>query len=217
MIRKALQVAAATIAMAAAVFSAAPAAAAGPPTITGGSLIRFSDGSSCSVSFVDPVNPKVVYTAAHCYDGSTAVMAGGYRIGHFRPDWVYNRKLDFVAIQLYKDVPTLMLQCGLGACRPLTQPHPPKVGDFVCKWGAKTQETCGAVINVWDQDFAIHMPVAHGDSGAPIYQINSDGSAHLVGIVDSVGRADPAIAYGTIITRITDLLESAWGPNWRMA
>lgn len=217
MIRKALLVAAATIAMVTAALSAAPVAAAGPPTITGGSLIRFSDGSSCSVSFVDPVHPRVIYTAAHCYDGSTAVMAGRYRIGHFRPDWVYNKKLDLVAIQLYSDVPSVATQCRTEGCYRFGEPRMPKIGDYVCKWGAKTQETCGTVLNVWEHDFAIQMPVKHGDSGAPIYQIDSDGGAHLLGIVDSVGLRDSTIAYGTIITRITDLLESTWGPNWRMA
>ena len=168
MIRKALLVAAATIAMVTAALSAPPVAAAGPPTITGGSLIRFSDGSSCSVSFVDPVHPRVIYTAAHCYDGSTAVMAGRYRIGHFRPDWVYNKKLDLVAIQLYSDVPSVATQCRTEGCYRFGEPRMPKIGDYVCKWGAKTQETCGTVLNVWEHDFAIQMPVKHGDSGAPM-------------------------------------------------
>lgn len=215
MIRKATAAIAAT-AIATAVLTAAPAAAA-PPTIMSGSSIRDGNFRTCSLSFADPVYHGVAYTAAHCYNGYTAVMSrSGYRIGKYRPDWVYNKTLDLVAIQLYSDIPIVVTQCRQDACYPFGEPRDPKVGDHVCKWGSTTQETCGTVLNVWDHDFAIQMPVKPGDSGAPIYQIDTDGWAHLLGVVDSKATNDASIAYGTIITRITDLLANTWGPTWRM-
>jgi hypothetical protein len=215
MIRTALRTAAAATTIAAAVLTAPPASAA-IPIITGGTHIRDSDGTSCSVAFVDPVHPAVAYTAAHCYDGSKPVMAGRYIIGYYRPDWVYSKKLDLVAIQLHEGVPTRFQQCRNEACYPIGEPRVPKVGDYVCKWGFVTNETCGQVLGVWDHDFAIRMPVEHGDSGSPIYQIDADGTAHLLGVLDSRGLDDTSMAFGTIITRITDLLASTWGPAWRM-
>jgi hypothetical protein len=216
MIRTPRTILSAAIALIAVAFVAAAPAAAAPRFLSGGMKIRSAKGSSCSISFTDPLNPVLIYTAGHCYDGSRDVFAEGRHIGRYRPDLVYSKKLDLVAIQLDAGVSGVYSLCFPDGCHPIGESRMPKMNDFVCKWGAVSGETCGPVRGVWDHDFAMRLPVRHGDSGAPIYQLDPDGTAHLFGVVDSLQIDNPDIAYGTMISPITALLAGTWGSDWRL-
>ena len=219
MIRNFVATTAATLLLLALTLTAAPAASAGMPALSGGMRITNADGSGCSIAFADPLDPWLIYTAAHCFDPgkSRVVSTGHYLVGKYRPDLVYDTKLDVVAIQLFAGVKSEYEQCDGAYCHPIGVPRTAQVGDYVCKYGSISLQTCGPVTGVYDNLFAMDLPAVPGDSGGPIYQIDADGTAHLVGVMKAIGRADPGTAYGTKITRIADLLKRTWGPNWRMA
>lgn len=219
MIRNLVATTAATLLLFVLALTAAPTASAFVPALGGGMRINNADGSGCSISFADPLDPWLIYTAAHCYEPgkSTEVSVGRYRVGRYRPDLVYNTKLDLVAIKLYAGVTTEHTQCTADLCRPISGLRTPKVGDYVCKYGSVTLQTCGRITKLWDNEMSMQLPVMHGDSGGPVYQFDDDGSVHLVGVTTGLSRNDPSTAYATMITRIADLLVRTWGADWRMA
>ena len=210
---------AAVLLLAALILTAAPPAAAYLPPLTGGMRITNSDGSGCSIAFADPWDPWLIYTTAHCYETgqSPVVSVGRYRVGTYRPDLVYDTNLDLVAIQLYEGINTQYAQCTGIACYPMGTIRTPAVGDYVCKFGASTLQTCGPITHVWTTEFSMKLPVSHGDSGGPVYQIDySDGTIHLVGVTTGISRRDRANAYATRITSISDLLQRTWGSSWQL-
>jgi hypothetical protein len=188
------------------------------PLLRGGMKITNSDGSGCSISFADPLEVWLIYTAAHCYDAgiSPEVSVGRYRVGVYRPDLVYDTKLDVVAIQLYDGFLSSYSVCDELACYPFAAPRTPKIGDVVCKFGAVTRQTCGPITKLWSDEFSMKLPVRHGDSGGPVYQIDAGGFAHLVGLTTGQSRRDRTNAYATMITSVADLLKRTWGSTWRM-
>lgn len=195
----------------------APAAASLLP-MSGGMRLDNADGSGCSVSFADPVTPWLIYTAAHCYEPGISRVVSNRRqpVGVYRPDLVYDLKLDVVAIQLYNGVDTRYMQCDEVRCYSLGPPRAPQLGDYVCKFGSVTRETCGRVVKLWADEFAVRLSSAKGDSGGPVYQIDSDGIAHLVGVTTGQSRRDRANAYATKITSIAALLQRTFGVGWSM-
>lgn len=197
---------------------AAPPSSASLPPISGGMGIDNADGSGCTISFADPLDPWLIYTAAHCYvpGVSPVVSKGRQPIGVYRPDLVYDPKLDVVAIQLYEGVGTRYAQCDEARCYPLGAPRTAQLGDYVCKFGSVTRETCGRIIKLWSNEFAMRLSSAHGDSGGPVYQIDSAGIAHLVGVTTAISRRDRANAYATNMTSIAAVIQRTFGANWSM-
>lgn len=65
--------------------------------------------------------------------------------------------------------------------RPVTAVKP---GQIVCKDGARTARTCGPVLKVNPKtgELAVLIIALHGDSGGPVYTVNPDGSANIIGI-----------------------------------
>lgn len=55
-------------------------------------------------------------------------------------------------------------------------------GDAVCKYGRSTQKTCGKVTKVERNNGKVEASVyaIGGDSGSPIYTVDSDGVAHII-------------------------------------
>lgn len=200
------------ILLAAVALGLAPAASAARPVVPGYPI--YSAAGVCTIGFPDPVYMGIVYTASHCYDGkNTEVWSNHQRIGRFRPDLVYNKELDLIAVRLYDSVPSRNMLCGSLGCQPIKAFWAPKVGDYVCKYGANTRETCGPVTEVWDDDFAMDVPGEHGDSGGPIYLQEPDG-LRLVGLFTSRNRKDHSVTYGTPINRISTWLLVTWGAGW---
>ncbi|MGV0380500.1 hypothetical protein [Corynebacterium faecium] len=60
-----------------------------------------------------------------------------------------------------------------------------KPGQIVCKDGARTSRTCGPVLKVNPDtgELAVLILALHGDSGGPVYTVNPDGSANIIGVV----------------------------------
>lgn len=184
--------------------------------ITAGFMIT-SGGRWCTVSFPDPKMPNIVYTAGHCFqDGITDVSLGNIRIGEFLPQ-IHDSDLDIIAIRLNDRVAS---DYSLMSREPLLSPWVPHKGATVCKYGATTQETCGKVLSVDGERFAVDMPAQHGDSGAPIYEQNLDDETkgvHMVGTLISSNRENPNIIYCTQITALEAFLGRTWGGDWNMA
>ena len=67
-------------------------------------------------------------------------------------------------------------------------------GQIVCKDGARTSRTCGPVLNVNPHtgEIAVLILSLQGDSGSPVYTVNPDGSANIVGIISGA-------AYGMFV------------------
>ena len=65
---------------------------------------------------------------------------------------------------------------------PVTAVRP---GQIVCKDGARTSRTCGPVLKVNPEtgELAVLILALHGDSGGPVYTVNPDGSANIIGVV----------------------------------
>jgi hypothetical protein len=58
-----------------------------------------------------------------------------------------------------------------------------QIGQQLCKFGMSTSEAiCGQVLNVTDSKVAFTAPGQCGDSGGPVYVVQSDGTASAVGI-----------------------------------
>lgn len=205
-------------ALAAALMSTITALATATPAnalaITAGFMIT-SGGRWCTVSFPDPQNPTIVYTAGHCYkDGITEVSLGNIKIGQFIPE-IHDPATDLIAIRLYSNIPS---EYSLMSREPLLNPWVPNEGSTVCKYGATTQETCGTVLSVDDTKFAVQMPADHGDSGAPIYERLKPGSkgVHVVGTVISEDPRRPGVIYCSTIGAINNFLSQTWGTDWDM-
>ena len=60
-----------------------------------------------------------------------------------------------------------------------------KPGQIVCKDGARSSRTCGPVLSVnsGTGELAVLILAVQGDSGGPVYTVNPDGSANIIGIV----------------------------------
>ena|ERR1700744_625500 len=140
-------------------------------------------GSSCTVSFPDPVVPYVVYTAAHCYTpgGSTVVHADDYRIGDYAP-LTSNSIVDLIAIRLRSSVSSPQV---LATGEPLLASRVANIGATVCKY-AHRHESCGTVLEANSERFKVEMAAEYGDSGAPVYErdpASAEDGVHLVGIL----------------------------------
>nr|WP_193215388.1 hypothetical protein [Mycolicibacterium fortuitum] len=61
-------------------------------------------------------------------------------------------------------------------------------GTEVCKYGMKSGETCGPVVVAAKYTITAQLRTVHGDSGAPLYRKNRDGTADLIGIASSVNE-----------------------------
>jgi hypothetical protein len=182
------------------------------PTVYAGSLIPVGKtGAYCSVSFPDPINPTISYTAAHCYTLTGERDVGA---GRFRPDVVLDKTLDLIAIQLYEGVESRYQICPGDGCHTIAGLHAPVAGETVCKYGATTWLTCGRISDVWDHQFAIEMQAEPGDSGAPVYWYDTDGNIELVGILNARFKSDARFTNATSIIAISNLLSKRWGPNW---
>lgn len=69
-----------------------------------------------------------------------------------------------------------------------------KQWDVVCKDGGRTSRTCGRVLNVNPDtgEIAVAILAWQGDSGAPVYTVNPDGSVNIIGIASGT-------AYGFLL------------------
>jgi hypothetical protein len=195
--------------------TAAPATAAALP-VDAGFMIRSAEGS-CTISFVDPQTPYLAYTAQHCHPKGTptAVNMGPIQIGNYIPQ-ISNEKLDIIAIRLNSGVHgNTVLKTG----EPILGSRTPVPGAHVCKYGARTEQTCGTVQSVNGDSFDVAMTADHGDSGGPVYEREDPRRGrgiYLVGTVIAAHATHRGIIMCTSITAITAFLSKTFGPSWQL-
>lgn len=196
--------------------TAAPATAAALP-VDAGFKIRSAEGS-CTISFVDPQTPYLAYTAEHCHPHGTptAVNMGPIQIGNYIPQ-ISNEKLDIIAIRLNSGAHgNTVLKTG----EPILGSRAPVIGAHVCKYGARTEQTCGTVQSVDLDNFDATMIADHGDSGGPVYEREDPRrgrGVYLVGTVIAAHSNRPGTIMCTSITAITAFLGKTFGPSWQLS
>ncbi|SLH39019.1 chymotrypsin family serine protease [Mycobacteroides abscessus] len=204
--------------LAAAILTAAAMLICGAPqasaalTVVAGFMVEGSDGW-CTVSFADPYNPHIAYTAAHCYQPGTdpSIRIASAPLGRYNQN-LYNPDLDIVAINLERGVPssntTMLGERIIGSAKV-------NIGDTVCKYGATTQETCGEVFGQAGHYYKVNMTAKPGDSGSPIYRRSSIGNGvFIVGILQASDKKDPNAIYFTPIQLIESYLSTAYNTTW---
>lgn len=195
--------------------TAAPATAATLP-VDAGFKIGGAEGS-CTVSFVDPQTPYLAYTAEHCHPHGTptAVTIGRTQIGNYIPQ-ISNEKLDIIAIRLNSGAHgNTVLRTG----EPILGSRAPVMGAHVCKYGARTGQTCGTVKSVNGDSLDVTMVADHGDSGGPVYEREErlGRGVYLVGTVIAAHSNRPGVIMCTSITSITAFLSKTFGPSWQLS
>lgn len=196
--------------------TAAPATAAALP-VDAGFMIRSAEGS-CTISFVDPRSTYLAYTAEHCHPHGTptAVNMGPIQIGNYIPQ-ISNEKLDIIAIRLNSGVHgNTVLKTG----EPILGSRAPTMGAHVCKYGSRTEQTCGTIKSVDGDSFDATMVADHGDSGGPVYEREDPRhgrGVYLVGTVIAAHSNRPGVILCTSITSITAFLSKTFGPSWQLS
>lgn len=148
---------------------------------------------------------RFVVTAGHCVVARTPVYSGesGQKIGHYRV-WqaetsgeITNDASGFAVLELSPEV-SLSSRVNIDDGRAVSlrlQNVNAKVGESVCKFGAVTGYTCGTVTYVGDRQIIIEgMESINGDSGSPVFRVNRDGTASLVGLLQASDGAGLATA-----------------------
>lgn len=165
----------AVAALSATVFVSAPAEAAGPAVLGGGSGIyveQLDDPTTigeCTLTAIgyDRENRLVGITAGHC-GAVGARIVGEHSVGsgtigmiaekNEEDDWAVVR-FDPARVTPTRQVAQSVVN-GVGPA--------PKIGDNVCKNGRTTGFTCGPVWEAHPEYFRSQVCADHGDSGAPV-------------------------------------------------
>ncbi|MGV0836503.1 hypothetical protein ABQE92_13050 [Mycolicibacterium thermoresistibile] len=160
------------------------------------------DTNSCTLGYIDPVR-RVAYTAGHCRGSGTVTDRAGNFIGTqlmFRDNTPNGSTVatdhviaDWQTIQLAGEVAmNNVLPTGRVLVEdPTAAPQP---GQPVCHFGVVTGESCGTVEAVNNGWFTMSNGVVSqkGDSGGPVYTVNDDGQAVLIGMFNSTWGQFPA-------------------------
>ncbi len=213
MFRQAQAYAAVAAAAITAVALAAPAAAAPitpNPAITPGAGVAIYDSSKalaagCTLGFLATgVDGRhYAFTAGHCAHDGNVVMPyqqqdNFQRVGQFAQSVHEATWPDIAAIRLDGALP---LDTRVLSRRPVTGVTSTlRDGDTLCFYGMSSGRQCGeAFVATMDGvSVGFSAPAIPGDSGAPVYRIEKDGSATAVGILkgadDSFGASATLIA-----------------------
>jgi len=190
----------AAIAATAAIAFAAPAAASPPvtpnPAITPGAGVSIHDatgdgGGACTLGFLatGTDGSHYAFTAGHCaHDGNVLMpyqTQGNYQhIGQFAQSVHESTWPDIAAIRLDG---TLPLDNRVLSRRPVTGVTSAiSANDTLCFYGMRSGRQCGEVIvppSPGDDSVTFSSTAVPGDSGAPVYRIEKDGTATAVGIL----------------------------------
>jgi hypothetical protein len=187
---------------------AAPAHAAGPAVIGGGSGIIIDAQYECTVTTIghDSAGRLVGLTAGHCGDAGSRVLSEADpwigQIGQF----VYaNHDLDYAVIQF--DPAKVIPVRRVGDVTIDRLGGPAQFPQVVCKRGRTTATTCGVA---WGDVFATgietwtQLCVIEGDSGAPV--VRGDTLVGMVNAYLTVACAGPEV--GTDMSAIVRDLDA---------
>lgn len=216
----------AAAAITAAVTLASPASAEPPvppaPAITPGAGIGLYDSNgkaaaACTLGFLatGADGSRYGFTAGHCDEGGNVVMPyqtqGNYqRIGQFAAsDHGSGWDPDIATIRLDS---TLPMDTRVLVRRPVTG-LTSKVGtdDTLCYYGMRSGRQCGKV--QWstesaetDSRVSFSATAIGGDSGAPVYRIERDGTATAVGVLDTADTSS-----GEVTATLIEPYLKKWG------
>jgi len=183
----------------------APTASADVVVVSPGMEIR-QDSSMCTLGYVDPV-ARIGYSAGHCRGTGLVTDRNGRFIGVVAtardntPDGAVVRTdqmiSDYETIKLADDV---TINPVLPGGRPLVADPAVTVsaGQPVCHFGVVTGESCGTVERVNNGWFTMDNGVVsqRGDSGGPVYILDGNGRAVLIGLFNSTwGRLPAAVSW----------------------
>lgn len=222
MFRRVQALAAMAAAAITAITLASPAAASPPvppaPAITPGAGLAIYDsskafGGSCTLGFLatGADGSRYAFTAGHCDKGGNVLMPyqtqGNYqRIGQFAESVHESTWPDIATIRLDSTLPT---DNRVLARRPVTGvTSNVSASDTLCYYGMRGGLRCGEVIvppGPGDEYVSFSTDADAGDSGAPVYRIEKDGSATAVGVLK--GGDD---SWGASATLIEPYLQK-WG------
>lgn len=160
------------------------------------------DTNSCTLGYIDAVR-RVAYTAGHCRGSGTVTDRAGNVIGTqlmFRDNTPNGSTVatdqviaDWQTIQLAGEVAMHnVLPTGQVLVQdPAVEPRP---GQPVCHFGVVTGESCGTVEAVNNGWFTMSNGVISqkGDSGGPVYTVDADGRAVIIGMFNSTWGQFPA-------------------------
>lgn len=160
---------------------AAPAMAEEQVTITQGQKIVATDGTACSVGYVEPAR---AWTSAHCgLDGGQIYTEWGQHVGTLRwfsPSGAAGHDLAYVQFA----------GGTLPGGNPLTgdgMAPPPADGTSVCIDGRYSGRHCGQAVHgpgvFPGMHYAVGMPTSPGDSGGPVSVAGRPG---VVGIYQGI-------------------------------
>lgn len=153
--------------------------------------------SACTLGFLatDSDGRRYVFTAGHCDKGGSVVMpyltpTGFRRVGLFAHT-VDEPAADIAAIALADTAPPY--DARVLSRRPVTAVTDAITdADTLCFYGMRTggRPHCGRVISpaaAADDNYLVVFGAVsvHGDSGSPVYRIESDGNATAVAILNS--------------------------------
>lgn len=168
--------------------SVAPAHAAAPVVLGGGSGIVVNGEAFCTLTAIghDNRGALIGFTSAHCGGpGATVAAEGANDAGVLGTMVAGNEALDYAVIQFdpQKVTPTNNVKGfqidGIGP--------DPKFGDIACKLGRTTGQSCGVTWGPGQDPGTIVNQVCGqpGDSGAPVTVNN-----HLVGMIHGAFTQD---------------------------
>jgi hypothetical protein len=183
----------------------ATTASADVVVVSPGMEIR-QDSSMCTLGYVDPA-ARIGYSAGHCRGTGLVTDRNGRFIGVVAtardntPDGAVVRTdqmiSDYETIKLADDV---TINPVLPGGRPLVADPAVTVsaGQPECHFGVVTGESCGTVERVNNGWFTMDNGVVsqRGDSGGPVYILDGNGRAVLIGLFNSTwGRLPAAVSW----------------------
>lgn len=194
------------------------------PGITIVQQSSWTEWNSCTAAFAGTRNgQRVAFTAAHCEGsgdearyrtGDTALPPSRWTTTLFGNivESKYTSLLDVALIELASGV---AFDGQIGQEFTVTKmlgPDEIVIGMPVCKYGFRTERTCGNVIAVDGHRFSVNLFSLHGDSGAPAFVDLGNGEAAAVGILqgrpmDAEGNADDHVTSFSMIAPVAE----EWG------
>lgn len=184
---------------------------------------RLSDGSGlvrCTLAFIARDNTtyaKKAITAGHCDHTAeaqrTVIYSESSNPDKARPLGTYSRSLDrgtdtgttSLGLPPYTDAGIIditssapILSYRVAAHYRIANvlpTHPPLPNNTeVCKYGARTGETCGPVVYAGPEQLHVRMDNIAGDSGSPVYIKTAETTITAVGILSGHLTNDPGVA-----------------------
>lgn len=191
-----------------------------------GTKLYFAGGGSCSLGFFATNNDhdRLAVTAGHCADGvdqkvSTADREVIGEVVYLMPDNLPSGLFGVAVIQLYKN--------AYISDHYFTTYGNPTKGDFVEKFGARTQKTEGSITMIsTDADYPRMSRMEstlvgiEGDSGSAWVGTGNDGGPKLLGLnIGYTERRDGGYGYaiGFPINSLIKLVRTKskiWGPGF---